>query len=1127
MKGYGQGLKLAATDLSNHVACRHLTSLSFAHASGAIAGGYTNFDPLLEILRERGRAHEAAYHAHLEARGLRVASGDPYVLMSQGVDVIFQAQLGVGRWQGVADFLVKVPTPSAAWGWSYEVVDTKLAADTRAGTVLQLCVYTELLAALQGATPEHMHVVKPGGFERESYRFEEYAAIYRSLAREVEARVEEPIAIATYPEPTSHCDSCNWRSRCDAERRRDDHLSLVADLGRSHQRELARHGIATLTQLAQTPRPWTIVPERGSIATYEKLRLQAVLQVTARTRDLPPYELLPVETARGLQRLPTPSPNDLFLDLEGHPYIGEHGREFLFGWTTASGYYRAAWAFDDASERAALETLLAEIERRWMEDPGMHVYHYAPYEPAALKRLVGRYALGRETLDRLLRGKRFVDLYAVVKQSARIGVESYSIKSLEALVGYQRPVPLEVTNPAHRLVKLSLQRGVTALDTAWLRDVEAYNRGDCEAAAAVRTWLEARRAEANANGILLERPPLLDGRVEEITETHTHAALLAQRLLDGVPIDGVERTTDQQARWLLGHLMEWHRREDAVTWWEFFRLAQASDDDRLDELRAVAGLEHVERTTPRRGNPIDRYRFPDQDCQLRVGDKLRTSDADDSDIGSLVAIDLEERTLEIKRTKKTLHAHPTSAFSLSYFAPGAKQTALLEIGGSVVERGIGSSLACDLLLRRPPAGIASPFRREGEDLTACAIRLATTLDGGVLPFQGPPGTGKTHTAAELILALVGKGKRVGVTAASHAVIENLVTKTAELAAARGQPMRIAIKSDDVASRPDIEYIADPKEAARRMPSLDLLGATCWQWAHDDMRNSVDALIIDEAGQLCLADALAVTVATRNLVLVGDPQQLEQPIQGTHPDGVAVSVLQHMIGAQAAIAPERGVLLDTTYRMHPTIAGFTSEQFYMRRLRTAPEVTVQQIAAPPLVRSGLYWLPVAHEGNQNSSTEEADAVVALIEAILRGTWQNARGVSTRLDINDILVVAPYNAHVTTIRQALGNRGPRAVRVGTVDKFQGRQAAVAIYAMATSLPEDAPRGLGFLYDRHRFNVATSRARCASVLVASPALLRPTCATPRQLHLASALARFVELATPIALPSPASDLAGADRP
>lgn len=1128
LKGTGAALRLAATDLSNHVSCAHLTSLSLADAAGQLPGGFTNFDPLLKLLRERGQAHENAYLAYLRASGLRVESGGTETLawMAAGVDVITQASLGAGIWHGRADFLVRVERSSPAWAWSYEVIDTKLSSDTRAGTVLQLCVYSNLLALAQGVAPAEMHVVKPGpDFPRESFRYDEYAAIYRALRGDLEQRVAAGPAVTTYPEPAAHCDTCNWRTRCDDQRRADDHLSFVADLGRSHQRELANHAITTLSALAAAPSPWPHRPERGSASTYTRLAQQARLQFTARGAAIPPFELLPVEPERGLARLPEPSPGDVFLDFEGDPFIGASGREYLFGWTTADGGYQCLWATDDATEKAALEAFLDVVEARWAADPGMHVYHFAPYEPTALKRLVGRYGTRGEELDRLLRGGRLVDLYALTRQTARIGVESYSIKNLEPLIGYTRPVALATTGPLVYAVKVALQRGFPdALEPAWTQAVEAYNRGDCESASALRDWLEARRTELRAAGAELPRPPVRTGEREVVTEVRSTAAVVAARLLDGLSDNRDERTVEQQGRWLLGHLMEWYRREASVTWWEYFRLAGTSDEERLEEPSALAGLVHEERIVGKKGtNPIDRYSFPPQDVFIRAGSAAQGGADDESKVGVIEAIDLLAHTVLIKRTKKTLDVHPTSIFAHTVIAPKPKDAQLVQIGASVADFGLPSadrpSLVRDLLCRALPRGVATagvPLRHAGEPVLACALRLAPLLDDTILPIQGPPGTGKTYTAAQMILALVRAGRRVGVTATSHAVVENLVARTASLANAEKMTLRAARKCDgaDDMRAAGVEYIHDPKAAAERMMlgHLDLLGATCWQWARDDMRASVDVLFIDEAGQLSLADALAVTGAARSLVLVGDPQQLEQPIHGTHPDGVAVSVLQHMLGDAQTVQQDRGLFLDETHRLHPTIAAFTSEQFYEGRLATAASVAQQELVAPPLSGPGLFWHPVVHDGNQNRSLEEAAAVAELVRAVLGSghTWTNERGQSARLTESDVLVVAPYNAHLAAIRDALTMLGLGRVSVGTVDKFQGREAAVAIYSMATSHPDDAPRGLGFLYDRHRLNVATSRARCASVLVASPALLRPVCATPRHLHLASALARFVETAT-----------------
>jgi predicted RecB family nuclease len=1122
MKLVDNTLRLAATDLSNHVACGHLTTLSLANARGEIASGYTNFDPLLKLLQERGHAHEAAYTQHLRASGKRVESGGTQTLqwMTEGVDIITQASLERGAWHGRADFLVRVDKPSREWAWSYEVIDTKLSSETRAGTVLQLCVYSDVLATVQGSDPEWMHVVKPGpDFPRDSYRFDEYSAIYRALRSDLEARVlQKP---NTYPEPTANCDTCNWRDRCDAQRRDDDHLSLVADLGRNHRRELERHSIQSLTALAQVTLPWPHKPERGSAATYERLTQQARLQYKSRGQAVPHFELLPLELERGLARLPAPSELDVFLDFEGDMFIGEHGREFLFGWYTKDRGYEALWALDDSSERAALEQFVALVMDRWTRDPGMHVYHFAPYEPTALKRLVGRFAVCLDELDRLLRGRRLIDLYSITRQAARIGVESYSIKSLEPLIGYTRPVPLSVTGPGVHQVKLALQRGTPqTIEAAWRGDVEAYNRGDCESTLYLRDWLETLRAQQVADGETIDRPPLLDGRPDPVRETLTTAAATAALLLLGIRPDRVERTDQEQARWLLGHMMEWYRREGKVTWWEYFRLLDTTDEQKLDEQKAIAGLTFVEQIKDKLV-PIERYRFPPQELFLQPGEGLITGE--ETKFGTVRSVNPAARTIDIKKTRETVGVHASSVFAHKYFAPKAKEVALVQAGTAVAERGFvpdeRPSLVRDLLFRKAPRGLVArsgALRHDGESIETCAIRLALALDGTVLPIQGPPGTGKTWTAAKMILALAEAGLRVGVTATSHSVIENLVTKVVEFAHDGGQEVTAALKRDEPAESqlPGIYYTAEPKEADELARTVDVLGATAWQWARTEMKASVDVLFIDEAGQMCLTDAVSVCEATRSLVLVGDPQQLEQPIQGTHPDGVAVSVLQHMVGDAQTIAPERGLLLDETHRLSPSICPFTSEQFYERKLRSAAPTALQGIAAGPFIVPGLYWRPVEHSGNQNRSLEEADVVAQLVASCFaKGAfWTNTKGKRCDFTAADILIVAPYNAHAAAIRDALALRSLQGVAVGTVDKFQGKEAAIAIYTMATSCPEDAPRGLSFLYDRHRLNVATSRARCVSVVVANPSLLRPVCSTPKHLHLASALSRYVELAYPL---------------
>ena len=316
------------------------------------------------------------------------------------------------------------------------------------------------------------------------------------------------------------------------------------------------------------------------------------------------------------------------------------------------------------------------------------------------------------------------------------------------------------------------------------------------------------------------------------------------------------------------------------------------------------------------------------------------------------------------------------------------------------------------------------------------------------------------------------------TANSHKVISNLLNAVCE--AADGPPVeevRGVQKANDGDGCPDerIVQAGSNDEVAEALAGGDanLAAGTAWLWAREEMAGTVHVLVIDEAGQMSLANTLAVCQAAGSLVLLGDPRQLDQPIQGVHPPGADVSALGHLLAESATVAPSRGVFLDQTWRMHPDICAFTTEQFYQGRLRPQPELRRQTVAGPgPLAGHGLRFIPVEHAGNTNASAEEADCVAALICELLDtgASWVDREGVRKPLTLQDVLVVAPYNAHVAVLRSTL----PGGARVGTVDKFQGQEAPIVIYSMATSTAEEAPRGMEFLYSLHRLNVATSRAR-----------------------------------------------------
>jgi uncharacterized protein len=496
---------------------------------------------------------------------------------------------------------------------------------------------------------------------------------------------------------------------------------------------------------------------------------------------------------------------------------------------------------------------------------------------------------------------------------------------------------------------------------------------------------------------------------------------------------------------------------------------------------------------------------------LRGGEKLRRVGGDK--FGKLEAISFEERTVDIKTRKDTAGTHPEAVFAHDVVETKVLAEALVRIGEDVAESGITGQgrygAGRDLLLRTPPRLGASPVRYPHETAFQAAMRIAPLLSGGVLPIQGPPGAGKTFTGARMICELVSHGARVGVTATSHKVIRNILDEVVRAADERNLDVACIQKvNDEVSDQDRLRFTTDNAGVFDALRSgCPVAAGTAWLWARPEARNAVDVLFVDEAAQMCLANVLAISHAGPALVLLGDPQQLDQPTQGSHPEGTDVSALTHLLGGRPTIEWERGLFLEETWRLHPQICSFTSEMFYEGRLKPRPGLERQQIVSGgPIQGSGLRLVTVAHSGNQSSSPEEADAVRALVAGLLddRPSWIDWRGDEKPIGLEDILIIAPYNAQVFELQERLPG-----ARIGTVDKFQGQEAPVVIYSMATSTPAEAPHGVDFLYSLNRLNVATSRARCICTLVTSPELFESECRTPRQIQLVNAYCRYRELA------------------
>ncbi|UKA59740.1 TM0106 family RecB-like putative nuclease [Arthrobacter sp. FW306-2-2C-D06B] len=852
--------------------------------------------------------------------------------------------------------------------------------------------------------------------------------------------------------------------------------------------------------------------------------------------------------SNSLARLPRPDAGDIFFDFEGDPLwqdpvTGRWGLEYLFGVVEnpsepgESPVFKPFWAHSRAEERQAFIEFLDYVEERRMKYPDMRIYHYAAYEKTALRNLSVIHTVGEAAVDNLLREGVLVDLYDTVRHSIRISEDSYSIKKLEPLYMGEHLRSGEVTDAGASVVAYAdycTARDANRDDEAAtiLAGISDYNEYDCLSTLELRNWLLGLAAERSIEpGFPAASGPELPAETEpDKYEAAPEETALLDYLAE-LPDDSL-RSNDNRAVAMVAAAVGFHRREDKQFWWGHFdRLDRpVSEWEDTRDCFIVEGGEVLKgwaRPTPR-SNPARKVRLFGRAADgsgfapgkkyfrmyepplpeaflgknestlgrsgmsgtevIEVGDPVDLDDGSSlsgPDDGASDVVTISERL------PKGADEYSQLPMALTPDAPvntDGQRKALSELAIKV-----RSSLpfwpkdpALDLLRRIPPrlATLSElPAVESGDDAYVDAITAAVSdLDRSYLAVQGPPGTGKTYVGSHVIARLVRAGWKVGVVAQSHAVVENMLHAAVK---AGVDPSLIAkeMKHDDPV--PWDKQAKDDIERLLGSPGGCLIGGTAWTMTGRTVpAGSLDLLVIDEAGQFSLANTLAVSRATKRLLLLGDPQQLPQVTQGKHPEPVDESALGWLAHGLHTLPAELGYFLATSWRMHPDLCAAVSELSYDGRLYSAPAASRRRLSG---VRAGVECVYVPHSGNSTQSPEEAAEVVRQVRAHLGLAWLDPRESSEERPLleKDILVVAAYNAQVQLIQHELRTAGLRGVRVGTVDKFQGQEAPVVIVSMAASAAAEVPRGMEFLLSRNRINVAVSRGQWRAVVVRSPEL------------------------------------------
>ncbi len=1102
-----------------------------------------------DLLKDAGLQHEKVLIARLEARGKTVAKlrgkqdDSDYeatlAAMRSGADYIWQASMRNSEMRGSADLLERSDAPSELGDWSYIPIECKLSSHPKPIYLVQACAYCELLTPLLGSRPEQFKLYL-GGEKNGDELFKVYASQefwpwydhLRQRYRDFRAAFDP----SQEPEDAPG-DHGLWEPFIQERLEKKRDLTLVANLRQSQRSKLRAAGISTIDNLADWPES---EPVAGlDPAMLARLRDQARIQIATEAQNdgRPAYAVRAIEQqARGLAMLPAPHEGDIWFDMEGFPNpISGEKLEYLFGacYRDEQGdlQFIPWWAHNPNEEKQAFDGFVQWVQQRRERHPGLHVYHYASYEKTALGNLASRHQIHQAEIDQWLRDELLVDLYPIVRNGLLIGAPSYSIKKVERLYGGPRAE--EVENAADSVVQYAEWK--KSCDPKILKDLQDYNEKDCQVTEGLHRFLLALPAMAEIP-FRANRWGTADAEAAEDGPSTTYEKDLevaAHELLQELPapLEDPAATGPRGLSWglqkLVAQLIDFHEREGKVEWWEFFNRLQMTSEEREDDSEVIAGaqLENVE--------PIKRslgfcYRFDvSQPLKLsakesrprsfavvplsRSGERLlplphllradgkawgATGVLDDTAADQITLTATEDALAKVDGLSGS--ALPAQA-DLVPFPKSIYRSMLGHLvrlaQGWVFERQPLPPALLHLLERRPVPELVSLNARIREAPDNTASELAAFLqqaDGVGLSLQGPPGTGKTTVTGQLIAALVSSGQRVAVSSTTNEAINNVLIKVQECLDQQGSAALVVKASSSTGHAADVKSLAESRAQALKDADLPddpaVLGGTIFSLVKDNYDDApFDLLVIDEAGQVSLSNLLYMARVARNILLVGDQQQLSQPNRAAHPDDSGLSCIDYVMQDHAVVPLDRGVFLATSWRMPPALTEVVSELFYDGQLQAAPANSANcvQWDGPG---QGLVFQPLPHRGNSTLSEEEVEHIAALVERLLGKPYQRARLVNGQIKTvkgvlsgSDILITAPYNMQVNRLQKRIGSNA----RVGTVDKFQGQEAPVAIHSLTASDGDSAPRGLDFLLDANRLNVAISRAQCLSIVVGSPQL------------------------------------------
>ena len=1049
--------------------------------------------------------------------------------IKKGYDLIHKAHFKHKGWVGEIDFLILDKDKKTKNGkCRYEVYDTKLSSVPQTDHITQISLYSEWIATQQDdELPDFMYLIlgiKDKENKISKLKIDEEVKQYKTLNYQLYFQKNNANYIKFLendkkdiePNRCSFCAMCEWSDVCDKIWLEKDHLNQIAKIRKDQIIKIKKHGVKTLSEFAKLKKTEKI-KDLNSIILNKHLS-QAELLIKFKETKIPQFKTLPSEDERGFNKIPRSSPHDLFFDIEGLDKIlnseeseqDKQALEYLFGiydHDNKKEPYKYFWAHNQDEEKEKFVELLDFIDKHLKKYPEAHIYHYNHYEKTALTKLMSKHDTHLEQVNDLLRYGKLVDLYAVVNQGIQVSEREYSLKNLEKFYKYQRKGEIKKANDSTDKYLDWIETGEEKL----LDEIKLYNREDCESTYFLREWLSEIKPKDSFYAVKKE-PEVRAKKWEKENEE-------LKKLIE-------KNCTDKEIKQILKDILGFHNREEMIYWQSIFnRAARKSDEDLIDDSECIGFMEKVNEEFGKDGKgktiKVFNYKFSKQDFKVQEKDSVINAtdgNLETYSVGKILSIDeskKDENTIEISSSKDLPQI--LSIAKGEFYNHKIIIDAIRRFITSVINGEKKYKATYEFLKKSYPK---IKNIKEGETIIKGgnfleeSFMAVESMDNSYLYFQGPPGVGKTHTAAHIIIELIKKSKKIGITANSHKVIFNLLTKIEELS------------KDDFSfngyhksgSTPDkrfndgkfIKNISDTKKMDLEFESLDadLFSGTAWCFSRPACDEKLDYLFIDEAGQLTTADVLAISLSAKNIVIIGDQMQLSSPISAVHPGDSGQSLPEYLLEGNDTINSNKGIFIDKSRRLHPKLRQFISENFYDERLKNFDFTEKRKIIfsnkKDSIPETGIVMIDANHkEVCRQKSEEEGSLVKDFYDRLLGSTFLDENDNKKIMDEEDILVVAPYNVQVNYLKSIL----PKGAKVGTIDKFQGQQAPATIISMTTSDPESLPRNVDFFFSRNRLNVAISRSQCLSIIIMNKKILEIACKKIKHIHLVNTFMKLLK--------------------